>query len=189
MNAAERDSSAGAIENVMDVVGEHSAGDAIEIAPESFSSPVARALVAALNQDLRATYPEPGATHFRLDAEEVAPGVGIFMVARLGGRPVGCGALRCVRDPALMWELGPMVGELKRMYVARDERGKGIGRALLLRLEAEARALGLNRLVLETGNRSPDAIALYRNAGFAAIPAYGEYLASPETSVCLGKEL
>lgn len=173
----------------MDVVAEHSERNAIEIVPEPFTSPAARALVAALNRDLRAIYPEPGATHFRLGPEEVVPGAGIFVVARLNGQPVGCGALRCVRDPALMWELGPMVGELKRMYVAREVRGRGIGRALLRRLEDEARALGLTRLVLETGNRSPDALALYRNSGFAVIPAYGEYLASPETSVCLSKEL
>ena len=75
------------------------------------------------------------------------------------------------------------------MYVAKDLRGKGIGRALLDRLDAEARRLGLNRLVLETGIRSPDALALYRRAGFVGIAAYGEYLASPTTSVCLSKTL
>ena len=75
------------------------------------------------------------------------------------------------------------------MYVAKDLRGKGIGRAVLARLESEALKLGLDRLVLETGNRSPQALALYRRAGFTAIPAYGEYIASPTTSVCLSKLL
>jgi hypothetical protein len=60
---------------------------------------------------------------------------------------------------------------------------------LLDRLEAEALKLGLDRLVLETGIRSPDALGLYRSAGFTAIPAYGEYVASPTTSVCLSKAL
>jgi putative acetyltransferase len=75
------------------------------------------------------------------------------------------------------------------MYVAPEVRGKGIGRALLTRLEAEARALGLARLVLETGTRQAEALALYRRAGFTEITAYGEYAASPGTSVCLGKVL
>ena len=163
--------------------------DALDIAAEPLTSPVAFALIQALNTELAAQYPEPGATHFRLDPDEVAPGAGVFVVARIGGRAVGCGALRCLCEPALVRELGAAVGELKRMYVAPEMRGHGIGRALLARLEDEGRALGLTRLVLETGTRQAEALALYRSAGFAAIPAYGEYAASPETSVCLTKRL
>lgn len=163
--------------------------EAVDIAPVILTSPVAVALIQALNSELAARYPEPGATHFRLDPDEVAPGAGVFVVARIGGRAVGCGALRCLREPALVRELGEAVGELKRMYVAPEMRGHGIGRALLARLEDEARALGLTRLVLETGTRQAEALALYRSAGYAAIPAYGEYAASPATSVCLTKLL
>ncbi|HEV7595382.1 MAG TPA: GNAT family N-acetyltransferase [Gemmatimonadaceae bacterium] len=163
--------------------------DSLEITPEALTSAVAASLIAELNKDLSADYPEPGTTHFRLDPNEVSAGNGIFVVARWEGRPVGCGALRRIIDPELTRELGPRVGELKRMYVARELRGKGIGRALLDRLESEARVLGLDRLVLETGNRSPKALALYGSAGFTKIPAYGEYVASPTTSVCLSKAL
>lgn len=157
--------------------------------PESLTSDVATSLIAALNEELSARYSEPGATHFQLDPSDVAPGTGVFLVARLGGRPVGCGAVRTLRDSALMHELGPRAGELKRMYVDRDVRGRGIGKALLARLEAEARSLGLTRLVLETGTRQEEALALYRAAGFTGIAAYGEYTASPPTSVCLAKAL
>ena len=163
--------------------------EAVDIAPVILTSPVAVALIQALNSELAARYPEPGATHFRLDPDEVAPGAGVFVVARIGGRAVGCGALRCLREPALVRELGEAVGELKRMYVAPEMRGHGIGRALLSRLEDEGRALGLTRLVLETGTRQAEALALYRSAGYVAIPAYGEYAASPATSVCLTKLL
>ncbi len=173
----------------IDVMTEHREMDVVEIAPESLTSTVAAALIDALNVELLARYPEPGATHFSLDPTEVAPGNGIFVVARFQGRPVGCGALRRVRESALVRELGPQVGELKRMYVAPDVRGKGIGRALLDRLEAEARAIGLTRLVLETGTRQGEALALYQRAGFTAIPAYGEYVASSTTSICLEKPL
>jgi putative acetyltransferase len=175
----------------MQAAAGHRAPDALEIAPEALTGAAATALIAALNAELSARYPEPGATHFALNPDEVAPGTGIFLVARWLGRPVGCGALRSLREPAVLRELRgePRVGELKRMYVAPEVRGQGIGRALLARLEAEARALGLARLVLETGTRQGEALALYRRAGFTEIPAYGEYSASPGTSVCLAKAL
>lgn len=173
----------------MDAAAEPGRHDALEIEPEPLTSSVAAALIATLNAELSALYPEPGATHFSLDPSEVAPGAGIFIVARWQGHPVGCGALRRVRDAALVRELGPQVGELKRMYVAREVRGQGIGRALLDRLEAEARTLGLARLVLETGTRQVEALALYRRTGFTTIPPYGEYAASSTTSVCLEKAL
>lgn len=173
----------------MDPASAHREPDGLAIAPEPITSPVAEALIAALNVELTARYPEPGTTHFRLDPREVAPGTGSFLVARWSGRPVGCGALRPLRDAALAREVGPAVGELKRMYVAPEMRGRGIGRALLERLEAEARTLGIGRLVLETGTRQGEALSLYRRAGFAEIPAYGEYVLSPGTSVCLAKAL
>jgi putative acetyltransferase len=173
----------------MGVARESRGPDALEITVEPLTSEVASALIAALNTELSGQYPEPGATHFTLDADDVAPGNGAFVVARWFGRPVGCGALRNLRDPALVRELGAHVGELKRMYVAPEARGQGVGWKLLDRLEAEARAFGLTRLVLETGTRQTQALALYRRAGYAEIPAYGEYVASPGTSVCMAKAL
>ncbi len=163
--------------------------DTVAIAPEPITSRDAALLIGALNAELSAGYPEPGANHFRLDPEEVAPSAGVFLVARQAGRPVGCGALRYLREADLVRELGPRVGELKRMYVAPEVRGQGVGRSLLARLEEEARALGLTRLVLETGTRQSAALALYTRAGFAAIPPYGEYVASAATSRCFAKAL
>lgn len=173
----------------MSLPTESGAAGALAIEPERLTSPVAQALIAALNAELAARYPEPGATHFRLEPAEVAPGAGVFLVVRRDGRPVGCGALRRLTEPPLVAELGPAVGEIKRMYVAAEARGQGIGRALLARLEAEARALALSRVVLETGIRQQEALALYRRAGYVDIPAYGEYAASPATSACLAKAL
>ena len=161
----------------------------LQIAPEAITSGVAATLIASLNAELSTEYPEPGANHFRLDPTEVAAGAGVFLVAREDGRPVGCGAVRCLVEPALVSELGAKVGEIKRMYVAAEVRGTGIGRAVLDRLEKEARLLGLTRVVLETGTRQTRALALYRRAGYAEIPAYGEYTASTATSVCMAKDL
>lgn len=163
--------------------------DALDIAPEPLESEVAQALITALNTELTARYPEPGSTHFHLDAADVGPGHGIFVVVRYHGLPIGCGALRRVREPSAIREVGVNAGELKRMYIAPEVRGKGFGRALLERLEAEARALGLARLVLETGIRQAEAQALYERAGFSVIPPYGSYVASAATSICMQKVL
>jgi aminoglycoside N3'-acetyltransferase/GNAT superfamily N-acetyltransferase len=152
----------------------------LTVAREEILSPTAYALMSALNAELTATYPEPGATHFRLDADEVSDGRGAFLVVRRSGQPVACGAVRRLEDGS---------GELKRMYVAPGERGRGVGRTLLAGLEDEARELGISRLVLETGIRQSQAITLYRRAGFEPIPAYGEYALSPGTSVCMAKNL
>jgi aspartate racemase len=161
----------------------------LEIAPAPLTGEVAHQLIAALNAELAAAYPEPGANHFRLDPSEVGPGAGAFVVATWRGTPVGCGAVRCLRDADVVAQLGDNVGEVKRMYVAPTVRGTGVGRRLLERLEQEARALGLTRLVLETGTRQLAALRMYRAAGFTDVPPYGEYVTSPNTSVCLSKAI
>lgn len=137
-------------------------------------------LIAELNAELAAMYPEPGANHFRLDADEVAGGRGALLIARLDGAPVGCGAVRLIE---------PGTAEVKRMFTRPAARGRGVGRALLAALESEARALAVHRLVLETGIRQHEALALYEKCGFARIPPFGEYVASASTSVCMEKHL
>jgi GNAT superfamily N-acetyltransferase len=151
----------------------------IEIRREDLLSPVVQQLIGALNAELQARYPEEGANHFRLDPEEVADGRGAFLVAYRDGKPVGCGAVR--KNDA-------MVAEIKRMYTAPEARGCGVGRRVLVELEAEARRLGANRLVLETGPRQAEALALYRRAGFVDIPLFGEYEGC-EFSICMAKDL
>jgi putative acetyltransferase len=152
----------------------------IRVVHAGLTDDVSQALIAALDAELSAMYPEPGANHFRLDPEETAKGRGAFLVMYRGDVPVGCGAVRL---------LDAETGELKRMYVSPAERGRGLGRLLVAELEAEAAALGVRRLVLETGTRQHAALALYRAVGFRPIPLYGEYFLSPDTSVCLGKDL
>jgi GNAT superfamily N-acetyltransferase len=154
--------------------------NSITVARADIQSPDAQKLIAALNDELSRMYPEPGATHFRIDADEVAEGRGTFVIARKGHEPIGCGALRRIDDG---------VGEIKRMYVIPEERGRGVSRIVLEALEAAARTLGISRLLLETGNRSSEAIALYERSGFERIPAYGEYVLSPGTSICMAKNL
>ena len=74
------------------------------------------------------------------------------------------------------------------MYVTPSARGRGLARRLLAELERTARAAGHQRVILETGSQQPEAVALYRSAGYAAIPAYGYYACSPH-SMHFGKVL
>jgi GNAT superfamily N-acetyltransferase len=156
-----------------------SSGTTVEFRREELSAPIVERLISALNAELEARYPEEGANFFRLDPEEVAEGRGAFLVAYLDDKPIGCGAVRMTE---------PGVAEIKRMYVDPSLRGRRIGRQIVLALEAQAVQLGAKRIVLETGPRQPDAIAMYARAGFSEIPLYGEYIGSL-FSVCMAKDL
>jgi GNAT superfamily N-acetyltransferase len=151
----------------------------VDFRREELSAPIVQHLISALNAELEARYPEEGANFFRLDPEEVAKGRGAFLIAYLDDKPVGCGAIRMIE---------PAVAEIKRMYVDPTLRGRRVGRQIVLALEAQAIQLGAKRIVLETGPRQPDAIAMYAHAGFYEIPLYGEYIGSL-FSVCMAKDL
>ena len=153
--------------------------DEVRIERCSLSSPDAQRLIAGLNADLTARYPEEGANHFRLDPDEVASGSGAFQVAYRADEAVACGAVRLLTDGD---------AEVKRMYLVDSARGLGFGRRMVGALEAAARGLGATRLVLETGVRQPEALGLYASAGFQRIEPFGEYVGS-ELSVCMAKPL
>ena len=142
----------------------------VQIRRSTLASPNAVQLITALNSELMATFPEPGANHFSLSGEQVVEGEGAFLIAYFDDLAVGCGALR---------RLDEATAELKRMYVDPSVRGRGIGRALL----------DVTRIVLETGTRLVPAIKMYEAMGYVRIPLFGEYLLSPETSLCFGKSL
>ncbi|ACZ88553.1 GNAT family N-acetyltransferase [Streptosporangium roseum] len=86
-------------------------------------------------------------------------------VAYAGAVPVGHVALR---------RLGADL-ELKRMFVAPSHRGTGVARALLAAVEDAARALGGSRIILQTGDRQPDAVRVYEREGYAPIPRFPPY--------------
>lgn len=134
-------------------------------------------LIAALDAALARVYPPE--VIFGLHEEDYDEARLVFLVARRGGMAVACGALR---------SLDHETGEVKRMFVVPEERGRGISRLVLARVEAEARARGHRRLRLETGDRQAEAVGLYRTSGFAPIEPWGEY-AGNEYSVCFEKDL
>lgn len=123
-----------------------------------------------------------------LDPATFVPPDGLFLVAYDGGRPAAMGGWRLHderRDGAVP---GERPAELKRMYVVGWARGRGMARAVLAELERTAAEAGCDVMVLEAGRNQPEALALYRSAGYTDIPAYGHYCAS-DLSVHLGKPL
>jgi DNA-binding MarR family transcriptional regulator/GNAT superfamily N-acetyltransferase len=97
------------------------------------------------------------------DPGELVPPAGLFLIARLDGQPVGCGALKVN---------GRRVGEIKRMWVAPSARGMGIAQRLLEALEKHAVEIGLDVLKLDTNRSLNEARALYARNGYAEIPPY-----------------
>ncbi|QTE28978.1 GNAT family N-acetyltransferase [Pengzhenrongella sicca] len=79
--------------------------------------------------------------------------------------------------------------EVKRVVVAADRRGLGLGRALMAELEAIARAGGARRLILQTGDRQPEAVVLYERIGYTPIPIYEPYVTAIPFSLCFEKLL
>ena len=99
------------------------------------------------------------------DTRVFSPPSGAFVVARVQGRPVGCGAVKFKgKEPA----------EFKRMWIAKDARGLGLGRRLLTELEKLARASGAKAVRLETNRALKEAIAMYREAEYTEIPPFNE---------------
>jgi putative acetyltransferase len=120
-------------------------------------------LLAELDQVLDAAY-EPEQRHGLSIEQLFQPGIRFFMV-RLDDEPVGCGGVALYGDYA----------EVKRMYTREAARGRGIGKALLARIEAEARNAGLRVLRLETGIEQAAAIGLYQRWGFRRCGKFGHY--------------
>ena len=125
-------------------------------------------LAAEQQAEVRARYDGKGEPGTPPSASDIS----VVLVARDdGGTALGCGALRV---------LGDGVAEVKRMYVAPAERGRGVAKAVLAGLEEAARERGWTTLRLETGPRQPEAIGLYSQAGYRPIEAFGAYVDAPD---------
>ena len=140
-------------------------------------APMAVALMRELDAEIVERDPD-GPIHGLHPGEHRDPRLRFFVLT-VAGVPAGCGALR---------ELEPGVAELKRMFVRRAFRGRGLSRVLIHRLEEEARRAGIGVLRLETGPRQVEALGLYRSSGYSDVPRYGEYVDSPD-SICMQKLL
>jgi GNAT superfamily N-acetyltransferase len=133
--------------------------------------PAAAPLLAGLRHEYTRAYgPEVALELDRYSIYEFLPPGGAFIVLEVDGMTVAGGALR---------RLGPGVGEIKRMWTAPAQRGRGYGRRILAALEAAAVRRGYHTLRLETGDVLDAAIGLYRSSGYEPIEAYGFWGADP----------
>jgi GNAT superfamily N-acetyltransferase len=145
---------------------------AIEIRTTRFDDPVASTMIKAALADLGARYGGSG-DETPVDASEFESPAGRFLVAWIAGEPAGCGGWRTLAED-------DAVAEIKRMYTAPDWRGRGVASAVLRAIESSARDAGKKRAVLETGDRQPEAIALYCKLGYERIPNFGFYKDYPD---------
>ena len=148
----------------------------IELVRTDHTHPGFVQLVRELDQDLARRDGKDNAFYAQYNSMDADARV---VVAIVEGVPVGCGAIKQVDADAV---------EVKRMYTLPAWRGKGVASRLLAELEQWARELGMERCILETGLRQPEAIALYESNGYAPIPNYGPYV-GVANSRCFAKVL
>lgn len=156
--------------------------DDLVLRATDYDDPVAADLVEAVQQEYVARY--GGRDAMGVDPADMLPPEGLFLVAELGGRPAGCGGWRRHARS----DDGESFVELKRMYVAPWARRRGVAAALLAELQDTAAAAGHTRIMLNSGRRQPEALALYRATGYTPVPGYGAYAEAPE-AVFLGRRL
>lgn len=157
----------------------------IKVRAAGWDHPDAAALRAAMESEMQLRYADRLAElrargldrphALGVDAQQV---VYVAVAYEEAGMPVGHAALRRT-EPDL---------ELKRMYVAPSHRGAGVSTALLGAVEDAARALAAPRIVLQTGDRQPDAVRLYEREGYTRIPIFPPYEALT-FSICMEKTL
>lgn len=144
------------------------------VARDDLTDPAVVALLDGHVAELRAISP-PESTH-ALDLDGLrAPGVTFWAARDADGTVLGCGALAL---------LGAGHGEVKSMRTAPQAQRRGVARAVLEAVIAEARRLGLSRLSLETGSADffAPARALYAAHGFAECGPFGGYRRDPHST-------
>jgi putative acetyltransferase len=134
------------------------------------------ALIDALDAYQKPLYPPE--SHYGIDMTALLQPEVRFAVARSdAGAAIGCGAI----------VLTAAYGELKRMYLRPEWRGRGLAQQLLDFLEAQAALEGCRRYTLETGIYQLSAIALYERAGYVRCAPFGDYPPDP-LSVFMSKD-
>ena len=146
----------------------------------------AQLLIDEVQQEYVQRYGGPDDTPVHRD--EFRPPNGHFVVLYETGRPVAMGGWRFNEEARILLGGPGRVAELKRMYVIPAVRGRGHARAVLAHLEHTAALAGAGRMVLETGDAQPEAVALYCSSGYEPILAFGHY-ADSDQSIHLGKPL
>lgn len=157
----------------------------LELRVTRYDHPDAVALVDAVQREYVRRYGGPDESV--LTVEEFSPPRGVFLVGYEADEPVAMGGFRMLAERPELAFAHP-AAELKRLYVVDGARGRAYARRMLAEVEARAAAAGAAWLVLETGLRQPEALALYASSGYEAVTPFGHY-ADSETSRYLGRPL
>lgn len=136
----------------------------IKIRRADLTEPAVRQLVGEVMDELSERYGGSG-DDTPVGETDFTPPNGMFFVLDDGERLLGCAG----------WRRHGADAELKRMFTAKAARGQGLARRMLAKIEESAREAGCHRLILETGDRQPEAIALYESAGYERIADFGYY--------------
>ncbi|MFD6548293.1 GNAT family N-acetyltransferase [Streptomyces sp. NPDC058398] len=154
--------------------------------PVPFDHPDAVKLNDQVQAEYAVRYGDGGdATH--LDPRMFSPPLGLYLIAYDDrDRPVATGGWRTQDENDEGYTDGD--AELKRMYVVPEARGLGLARRMLAALEEDARTAGRVRMVLETGSKQPEAVALYASSGYEPCAKFG-YYRFHELSLCYAKAL
>lgn len=149
-----------------------------EVVEVAWDDPRAVALRGAMDQEMGRLYGDAPSPEVRRALAVDPADVLVTVIAVDAGEGVGHAALRRLGDGY----------EVKKVVVSETHRRRGISRALLAAVEDAARARGATRAVLQTGDRQPEAMALYEATGWRRIPVYPPYdvLAN---SRCYAKDL
>ena len=142
----------------------------------SSDNPDFQTLVALLDADLKIRDGEEHAFYAQFNK---TVNLNHVIVCYVDDKPIGCGAFR---------KYDEQKAEIKRMFVQPDYRGHGIGLNIVKELELWAQELNYTACVLETGKKQPEAIRLYKKAGYTIIKSYGQYK-NVENSVCMMKSI
>lgn len=148
----------------------------IQIVRTTSSNPHFGSLIALLDEELNNRY---GALQKGYDKHNNIEQNNTVVLALDGELPVGCACFKQYNNYTV---------EIKRMFVRKEYRGKGISKLVLTELEAWAGENGFKTAVLETGIGQPEAIGLYFKAGYVKTENYGPYIGN-KNSVCMMKEL
>jgi putative acetyltransferase len=134
----------------------------IKTGAEDVRSYESQLLINQLSKELAELYQvSDGSAGFKPEDVEVPRAA--FVVSRINGHPVGCGAIRPLSEHSV---------EVKRMYTAPGYRNKGVAKAILAELERLAIEFGYRNIKLQTGPKQPEAIALYERVGYYQIPRF-----------------
>jgi GNAT superfamily N-acetyltransferase len=138
----------------------------VTVAVERADAEVSLGLQQTFFADIASRYPGwAPASSQSVEPSDLAPPHGVWLVAYLQQRAIGCGGLQ---------RLDADTAEIRRLFVDESARGRRLGHRLLAELESHARRLGYKRVRLTTGDRQPEALGIFQTAGYLEIPPFSD---------------